>query len=144
MPPVVEAEAVSKRFGKVPALSGLDLSVRAGEVTAVLGPNGAGKSTFVRTAATLVRPDTGTVRVVGLDVVRESARVRSLIGLAGQHAAVEGALTGRENLEMVGRLYGLARREARARAAELIERLDLGEVAGRLARTYSGEQRRRL
>jgi ABC-2 type transport system ATP-binding protein len=144
MGPIVEAERVTKRFGKVQALAGLDLVVEPGQVVALLGPNGAGKTTFVRTLATLVRPDGGTVRVAGHDVVREARQVRAEIGLASQYAAVEGAMTGRENLEMVARLYGLDRADAEVRAGEVIDRLGLGEVADRLARTYSGGQRRRL
>jgi ABC-2 type transport system ATP-binding protein len=144
MTAIVEARGVEKRFGKVRALAGLDLSIEPGQVVALLGPNGAGKTTFVRMLATLLRPDSGTLRVDGHDVVHEAAQVRTRIGLAGQHAAVEDAMTGRENLEMVAALYGLRTREARARAAEVIEQLSLGEVADRLARTYSGGQRRRL
>jgi ABC-2 type transport system ATP-binding protein len=144
MAAVIEASEVAKRYGPVRALAGLDLVVESGGVVALLGPNGAGKTTFVRLLATLIRPDGGTLRVGGHDVVRESGAVRRLIGLAGQHAAVEAAMSGRENLELVGRLYGLDRREARARARDVIELLDLGEVAGRLVRTYSGGQQRRL
>jgi ABC-2 type transport system ATP-binding protein len=142
--PIVEAREVRKRYGKVEALAGLDLVIEPGRVVALLGPNGAGKTTLVRLLATLARPDGGTLAVDGHDVVREPARARSLIGLAGQHAAVEDAMTGRENIEMVARLYGLGRRRARARTDEVLERLSLGEVANRLARTYSGGQRRRL
>jgi ABC-2 type transport system ATP-binding protein len=141
---IIDAQGVTKRFGKVQALTGLDLEIDSGQVVAVLGPNGAGKTTFVRTVATLLRPDAGTVRVAGHDVVNEARRVRALLGLAGQHAAVEDAMTGRENLQMVARLYGLNGRQARARANEIIEQLALDEVEGRLARTYSGGQRRRL
>jgi ABC-2 type transport system ATP-binding protein len=144
MTPIVDARGVTKRFGKVEALAGLDLVIEPGQVVALLGPNGAGKTTLVRTLATLLRPDSGTVLIDGRDAVREAARVRALIGLAGQHAAVEHAMTGRENLEMVATLYGLDRRQARARAAQVIEELSLQAVADRLARTYSGGQRRRL
>jgi ABC-2 type transport system ATP-binding protein len=144
MPPIIEARGVTKRFRKVEALAGLDLSIETGQVVALLGPNGAGKTTFVRTLATLTRPDAGTVHVGGYDVVRHAARVRTLIGLAGQRAAVEPTMTGRENLAMVARLYGAGRRQARARAAEVIDVLSLGRVADRLARTYSGGERRRL
>jgi ABC-2 type transport system ATP-binding protein len=144
MTPIVEARGLTKRFGKVEALAGLDLVIEPGQVVALLGPNGAGKTTLVRTLATLLRPDSGTVLIDGRDAVREAARVRALIGLAGQHAAVENAMTGRENLEMVASLYGLDRRQARARAAQVIEQLSLQPVADRLARTYSGGQRRRL
>jgi ABC-2 type transport system ATP-binding protein len=144
MAPIVQAEGVTKRFGKVQALAGLDLVVESGQVVALLGPNGAGKTTFVRTLATLVRPDGGTVRVAGHDVVRQAREVRAQIGLAGQSAAVEGAMTGRENLEMVARLYGLGRADAKARARNVVDELGLGDVADRLVRTYSGGQRRRL
>jgi ABC-2 type transport system ATP-binding protein len=141
---IVDARGLTKRFGKVEALAGLDLVIEPGQVVALLGPNGAGKTTLVRTLATLLRPDAGIVLVDGHDAVREAARVRALIGLAGQHAAVENAMTGRENLEMVATLYGLDRRESRVRAAQVIEQLSLQAVADRLARTYSGGQRRRL
>jgi ABC-2 type transport system ATP-binding protein len=144
MTPIIEAHEVTKRYGKVEALAGLDLSLESGQVVALLGPNGAGKTTFVRILATLARPDRGTIRVGGHDVVRDAARVRALIGLAGQHAAVEAAMTGRENLEMVARLYGARPRDARRRAGEVIDLLSLEEVADRLVRTYSGGQRRRL
>ncbi|RFS86543.1 ATP-binding cassette domain-containing protein [Actinomadura spongiicola] len=144
MTPVLEAAGLVKRFGAVEALAGLDLVAEPGRVVALLGPNGAGKTTFVRSVATLVRPDAGTLRVDGVDVVREPGRVRRLIGLAGQYAAVEAAMTGRENLEMVARLFGRGRRDARADAQRLIDRLSLGEVADRLVRTYSGGMRRRL
>jgi ABC-2 type transport system ATP-binding protein len=144
MTAIVDARGVRKRYGKVEALAGLDLAIEPGQVVALLGPNGAGKTTFVRLLATLARPDSGTLAVDGHDVEREPAQVRSLIGLAGQHAAVEDAMTGRENIEMVARLYGLGRARARARTDEVLDRLSLGEVADRLARTYSGGQRRRL
>jgi ABC-2 type transport system ATP-binding protein len=144
MRPIIEASQLVKRYGRVEALEGLDLVVDSGGVVALLGPNGAGKTTFVSLLATLIRPDEGTLRVGGHDVVRSSRQVRSHIGLAGQHAAVEGALTSRENLELVGRLYGLGRVAARTRAREVIDQLSLGEVADRRARTYSGGQRRRL
>jgi ABC-2 type transport system ATP-binding protein len=141
---IVEARGVTKRFGTVQALAGLDLVIEPGQVVALLGPNGAGKTTFVRVLATLIRPDGGQVTVGGHDVRRQADQVRALIGLAGQHAAVENAMTGRENLEMVASLYGLPLRQARRRAAEVIDRLSLDEVADRLVRTYSGGQRRRL
>ena len=142
--PVIDASNLVKRYGQVSALAGLDLVIEPGGVVALLGPNGAGKTTFVRMLATLIRPDDGTLLVGGHDVVHEDRQVRALIGLAGQHAAVDGALTGRENLEMVGRLYGLSRTKTRARAADVIDRLRLGDVADRVSRTYSGGQRRRL
>jgi ABC-2 type transport system ATP-binding protein len=142
--PVIEAGGLTKRYGRTEALAGLDLVIEPGAVVALLGPNGAGKTTFVRAVATLLRPDGGALRVYGHDVVRASRQVRARIGLAGQHAAVEGTMTGAENLEMVGRLYGLGRADARARARAVIEQLALEEVAGRLVRTYSGGERRRL
>jgi ABC-2 type transport system ATP-binding protein len=142
--PAVEASGLTKRFGKVRALDGLDVVAPAGQVTAVLGPNGAGKTTFVRAVATLVRPDRGTLRVAGLDVARRPRLVRRVIGLAGQYAAVEEAMTGRENLIMVARLFGDDRRTARANAAAVLDRLGLGEAGDRLVRTYSGGMRRRL
>ena len=141
---IVESRALTKRFGKVEALRGLDLEVESGQVVALLGPNGAGKTTFVRTVATLLRPDEGALRVGGHDVVTKGAEVRRLIGLAGQYAAVEGAMTGRENLEMVARLYGQSRRDARANAAATLERLGLTDAGSRLVRTYSGGMRRKL
>jgi ABC-2 type transport system ATP-binding protein len=144
MTTTIEAQGIRKRFGKTQALDGLELVAERGRVVAVLGPNGAGKTTFVRAVSTLLRLDTGTLRVLGHDVRREAARVRRLIGLAGQFAAVEAAMSGRENLEMVARLYGQSRREARASAREVLEQLDLVEPADRLVRTYSGGLRRRL
>jgi ABC-2 type transport system ATP-binding protein len=142
--PLIEARGITVRFGKVTALDGLELTAEPGQVLAVLGPNGAGKTTFVRCLATLVRPDSGELRVRGKDVVREAASVRKDIGLAGQFAAVEPTMTGRENLEMTGRLFGHGRAGARRAAAGVIEQLDLGEVADRHSGTYSGGQRRRL
>jgi ABC-2 type transport system ATP-binding protein len=142
--PIIEAVGVRRRFGRVTALDGLDLSIASGQLVALLGPNGAGKTTFVRTLATLLRPDSGVVRVDGHDVVKEAATVRASIGLAGQFAAVDDTMSGRENLEMVAALYGCGRREARRRAADIIERLQLGAIADRLVRHASGGQRRRL
>jgi ABC-2 type transport system ATP-binding protein len=144
MTPTIEAHGLVKRFGRTRALDGLDLVAERGQVVAVLGPNGAGKTTFVRAVATLLRLDGGTLRVAGHDVRREPQAVRSAIGLAGQFAAVEPAMTGRENLEMVARLFGQDRRAARASAAAVLEQLGLVEDADRLARTYSGGMRRRL
>jgi ABC-2 type transport system ATP-binding protein len=144
MTPTIEAVGLSKRFGKTVALDGLDLVAEPGQVLAVLGPNGAGKTTFVRTVATLLRPDAGELRVVGRDVRREPAAVRRSIGLAGQSAAVEPAMTGRENLEMVARLFGQDARSARVNSARVLEQLGLADAAGRLARTYSGGMRRKL
>jgi ABC-2 type transport system ATP-binding protein len=142
--PIIEAEGLVKRFGKVTALAGLDLVARGGQVTAVLGPNGAGKTTFVRAVATLLRPDAGRLTVAGIDVARQPQRVRRVIGLAGQFAAVEPTMTGRENLRMVARLFGLSRRAAAAGADEVLARLGLDDVADRLVKTYSGGLRRRL
>jgi ABC-2 type transport system ATP-binding protein len=144
MTPTIEAVGLSKRFGKTVALDGLDLVAEPGQVLAVLGPNGAGKTTFVRTVATLLSPDAGELRVVGRDVRREPAAVRRSIGLAGQSAAVEPAMTGRENLEMVARLFGQDARSARVNSAKVLEQLGLADAAGRLARTYSGGMRRKL
>ena len=140
----IEAVGLSKRFGKTVALDGLDLVAEPGQVLAVLGPNGAGKTTFVRTVATLLRPDAGELRVAGHDVRREPQAVRRTIGLAGQYAAIEPAMTGRENLQMVARLFGLDARSARASSARVLAQLGLAEAADRLARTYSGGMRRKL
>ncbi len=144
MTATIEAHGLEKRYRKTCALDGLELVAEPGQVTAVLGPNGAGKTTFVRAVATLLRPDSGTLHVLGHDVRREPDRVRRLLGLAGQPAAVELAMSGRENLEMVSRLYGQDRRTARASAQRVLEQLDLVEPADRLVRTYSGGMRRRL
>ncbi len=142
--PLIEAHDLTVRFGKVTALDRLELSARPGSVLAVLGPNGAGKTTFVRCVATLVRPDGGRLRVFGQDVVRDAARVRREIGLAGQFAAVEPTMTGRENLEMTARLFGHGRIAARGAAAAVIGQLGLADVADRRSGSYSGGQRRRL
>jgi ABC-2 type transport system ATP-binding protein len=142
--PAIRVEGLHKRFGAVPALAGADLQVPAGGVVAVLGPNGAGKTTLVRILSTLLPPDAGRAWVAGLDVVRQAAAVRQLIGLSGQYAAVDGYLTGQENLHMIGRLSGLRRAAARRRADELLELFDLTGAARRTARTYSGGMRRRL
>lgn len=142
--PIIEAEGVRKRFGKVEALAGLDLVTHRGQVTAVLGPNGAGKTTLVRAVATLLRPDGGRLYVAGIDVSRHPERVRRIIGLAGQYAAVEPTMTGRENLRMVARLFGQSRRQASASTAAVLAQLGLDEVADRQAKTYSGGLRRRL
>jgi ABC-2 type transport system ATP-binding protein len=141
---LIEADGLAKHFGKVKALDELDLTLPTGQVVAILGPNGAGKSTLVRTVATLLRPDSGTLRVLGHDVVRESMVVRRLLGLAGQSAAVEQTMTGRENLTMVARLYGQSSNDARANAARVLEQVGLRDAADRRARTYSGGMRRRL
>ncbi len=140
----IEAEGLRKSYGDVVALDGVDLQVPAGTVLGLLGPNGAGKTTAVRILTTLLPADGGSARVAGLDVRREAARLRTQIGLAGQYAAVDENLTGAENLEMVGRLYHLPKGEPRRRAAELLERFELSDAAGRLVRTYSGGMRRRL
>jgi oleandomycin transport system ATP-binding protein len=137
-------EGLVKRYGKTTALAGLDLAVPPGTMQAVLGPNGAGKTTLVRILATLLHPDAGRASVGGFDVVREADRVRPLIGLTGQFAAVDEDMTGRENLLLIARLLELSRRAARKRADELLERFGLAEVGGRLAKTYSGGMRRRL
>ncbi len=144
MTAMIEAHALTKRYRKTSALDGLDLVAEPGQVTAVLGPNGAGKTTFVRAVATLLRLDAGTLRVAGHDVRREPEAVRRQIGLAGQFAAIEPAMSGRENLEMVARLFGQSRRTARASATAVLEQIGLSESADRLARTYSGGMRRRL
>ncbi len=140
----ISAEGLVKSFGSVRALAGVDLDVAQGTVLCLLGPNGAGKTTIVRVLTTLLKPDAGTARVVGFDVVQEAAALREKIGLAGQYAAIDENLTGQENLTMVGRLYGMPRAAARARARELLERFDLQEAAGRVTKTYSGGMRRRL
>jgi ABC-2 type transport system ATP-binding protein len=142
--PAISVTGLVKSFGDVRALAGVDLVVPAGSVLGLLGPNGAGKTTAVRVLTTLLRPDAGTVRVTGLDVVRDAVELRSRIGLAGQYAAVDENLTGLENLVMVGRLYGERRAAAKRRGQELLERFDLVEAAGRPVKTYSGGMRRRL
>ncbi len=143
-PPLLEANGLTVRFGKVAALDGLDLIAPPGEVLAILGPNGAGKTTFVRTVATLIGPTSGSLRVHGIDVVRHPLAVRRRIGLAGQYAAVEPTMTGRENLVMTARLFGHPKRAASRAASIVIEQLSLEEVADRRCSTYSGGQRRRL
>jgi len=140
----IEATGLVKRFGKTTALDGVDLVARPGRVLGVLGPNGAGKTTAVRILATLLRPDGGQASVCGYDVLREAHQVRQLIGLTGQYASVDEGLSGTNNLIMIGRLLGLSRADARARAGELLARFDLTEAAGRPAKTYSGGMRRRL
>ena len=140
----IETQELRKSYGNVVALGGIDLSVDAGIVFGLLGPNGAGKTTAVRILTTLLAPDGGSARVAGLDVVRDGARVRERIGLAGQYAAVDENLTGRENLWMFGRLYRLSSRDARRRADELLGRFGLEDAADRVAKTYSGGMRRRL
>ncbi len=144
MADAILVEGLHKRYGEVVALDGVDLAVPEGTVLGLLGPNGAGKTTAVRVLTTLTKPDAGRAQVAGLDVVREPARVRTLIGLAGQYAAVDGNLTGRENLVLVGRLNHMSRRDARSRATVLLQRFDLSDAADRTVKTYSGGMRRRL
>ncbi len=144
MAPIIEAHGLTKRFKKTQALDGLDLVAERGQVTAVLGPNGAGKTTFIRMVATLLLPDAGTLTVAGIDALAEPAKVRRSIGLAGQTAAVEGAMSGRENLELIGRLFGHDPRQAKASAQVVLERLGLTDAGDRLVRTYSGGMRRKL
>jgi ABC-2 type transport system ATP-binding protein len=140
----IVVEGLQKSYGSVRALCGVDFTARAGSVLGLLGPNGAGKTTAVRILTTLLEPDAGSARVAGLDVVHDAAALRAQIGLAGQYAAVDENLTGFENLEMVGQLYHLPRKDAKARANELLERFELTEAARRPAKTYSGGMRRRL
>ena len=144
MPTLIEADGLSKQFGKVKALDRLSLTVPTGQVVAILGPNGAGKTTFIRTVATQLRPDTGSLRVLGHDVMRESRAVRRLIGRAGQSAAVEAMMTGRENLSMVARLYGQSATTARSSTDRILDVVGLSDAADRQAKTYSGGMRRRL
>jgi oleandomycin transport system ATP-binding protein len=142
--PAICTEGLVKRYQKTTALAGLDLAVPPGMVQGVLGPNGAGKTTLVRILATLLRPDAGRAMVGGFDVARQPDKIRPLIALTGQFAAIDEDLTGRENLLLIARLLELSRTAARSRAGELLERFGLAEVAGRLAKTYSGGMRRRL
>jgi len=141
---MIEAEGLHKHFGKTHALRGLDLTAAEGSILGVLGPNGAGKTTAVRILTTLIRPDSGRAAVGGIDVLAHPDRVRAQIGLAGQYAALDDLLTGRENLEMVGRLYRLAPAQARERARVLLADFDLVDAADRTVKTYSGGMRRRL
>ncbi|MGH3885542.1 MAG: ATP-binding cassette domain-containing protein [Pseudonocardiaceae bacterium] len=138
------AEGLVKRFGETTALDGVDLAVRTGTVLGLLGPNGADKTTAVRVLATLLRPDAGHATVGGYDVARNAHQVRQLIGLTGQYAAVDEALTGMENLQLIGRLLGMPRQGSKQRASELLTRFGLADAAGRAAKTYSGGMRRRL
>jgi len=140
----VQTEGLRKSFGSTKALDGLDLTVPEGTILGLLGPNGAGKTTAVRILTTLLIPDAGRAVVAGVDVLAQPTKARRLMGLTGQFAAVDDYLTGRENLIMFGRLYHLSRAEAKRRADELLERFDLTDAAGRLAKTYSGGMRRRL
>jgi oleandomycin transport system ATP-binding protein len=142
--PAIEATGLIKQFGKTKALDGVDLVVPQGRVLGLLGPNGAGKTTAVRILATLLRPDGGQARVCGYDVQQDAHQVRQLVGLTGQYASVDEGLSGTNNLVMIARLLGIPRAQAKARAAELLERFDLTEAASRPAKTYSGGMRRRL
>jgi ABC-2 type transport system ATP-binding protein len=141
---MIAARGLGKSYGSNVALADVDLVVPQGTILCLLGRNGAGKTTLVRILATLLAPDTGWAQIAGIEVGRDPAKVRTLIGLAGQFAAVDEGLSGRENLELVAGLYGLRRREARARSQEVLERLGLAQVGGQLVRTYSGGMRRRL
>jgi ABC-2 type transport system ATP-binding protein len=140
----IEASGLVKTFGSVRAVDGVDLAVRSGSVYGVLGPNGAGKTTTIRMLATLLRPDSGSARVLGHDIVTEAPAVRGLVSLTGQLASVDEDLTGRENLVLLGRLLGLKRPHAKARAGELLEAFGLADAAARLVKHYSGGMRRRL
>ncbi len=142
--PAIAVKGLRKRFGDVVALDGVDFEVPHASVFGLLGPNGAGKTTAVRVLTTILRPDAGEATVLGLDVASEPQRVRARIGLAGQYAAVDGNLTGRENLRLIGRLTHLPRRLIEDRADELLTQFDLADAADRPARTYSGGMRRRL
>jgi ABC-2 type transport system ATP-binding protein len=142
--PMIVAEGLEKHFGTTHALRGLDLDVAEGKILGLLGPNGAGKTTAVRILTTLLRPDSGRAEVAGIDVLRHPNEVRRQIGVAGQNATLDEVLTGRENLEMIGRLFRLSASEARSRAAGLLERFALPEIADRVTKTYSGGERRRL
>src|SRR5262245_44986449 len=141
---MIEVEAIGKRFGSMWALAGVDLSVSEGKVLALLGPNGAGKTTLVRILTTLLKPDEGRARVASYDVVADAASLRSVIGLAGQYAAVDELLTGRENLELVGLWYHLEKHGYRRRAQDVLERFSLTDAGDKLVKTYSGGMRRRL
>jgi ABC-2 type transport system ATP-binding protein len=143
-PLAIEATGLVKSFGETRAVDGVDLAVRTGSVYGVLGPNGAGKTTTIRMLATLIRPDAGSARVLGHDIVSEADKVRSVVSLTGQLASVDEDLTGRENLILLGRLLGLGRAAAKERASELLEAFGLADAAGRLVKHYSGGMRRRL
>ena len=144
MTPAIETIGLVKHFGKTRAVAGIDLEVQRASVYGLLGPNGAGKTTTIRVLATLLRPDDGAARVLGYDVVREAATVRSKVSLTGQFSSIDEDLTGHENLVLVGRLLGLSWRAARARATDLLDAFDLAEAGGRQVRTFSGGMRRRL
>jgi ABC-2 type transport system ATP-binding protein len=140
----VIAEELQKHFGETHALRGVDLEVKEGSILGVLGPNGAGKTTAVRILSTLLKPDSGRAEVAGFDVLRQPNEVRRRIGLTGQYAALDDVLTGRENLEMIGRLYHMPKNEVRRRATDLLERFNLIDAGDRMVKTYSGGMRRRL
>ncbi len=142
--PIVVAEGITKRFGDIVALDDVDLCIEPGMIYGLLGPNGAGKTTLIRVLTTLLRPEAGRAEVAGVDVLTDPQEARRHLGLAGQFAAVDDYLTGRENVEMVGRLYGLDAREAKRRTAEILERIGLADAADRTVRTYSGGMQRRL
>src|ERR1700742_5009742 len=142
--PAFEVSDVAKYFGEVKALDGVTLKAEQGKIFGLLGPNGAGKTTLVRVLSTLHQPTKGWAKVLGVDVVKDPDKVRNMIGLAGQFAAVDEYLTGRENIEMVGRLYHLPKAEAKKRAKKLLEDLNLADAANRTVKTYSGGMRRRL
>jgi ABC-2 type transport system ATP-binding protein len=141
---MIEAHDLHKHYGKTHALRGLDLDATEGTILGVLGPNGAGKTTAVRILTTLIRPDSGTATVAGIDVLAHPGEVRAQMGVAGQYAALDEVLTGRENLEMVGRLYRIPSAEVKARTRELLDAFDMTEAADRVTKTYSGGMRRRL
>ncbi|MBP6042323.1 ATP-binding cassette domain-containing protein [Candidatus Saccharibacteria bacterium] len=141
---VIEAKKLKKSYGETDVLKGIDLKVESGKMLALLGPNGAGKTTTVRILSTLLKPDSGSLSVNGFDVVKQADEVRGVIGLTGQSAAVDELLTGRENLDMMGMLYRLTKKSAKARSQELLEEFDLVDAAERKASTYSGGMRRRL
>ncbi|HYF96899.1 MAG TPA: ATP-binding cassette domain-containing protein, partial [Patescibacteria group bacterium] len=141
---VIQIENVHKSYGKVRVLEGIDLNIPRGSIMALLGPNGAGKTTMVKILSTLLKPDEGKVSIEGHDVVRNADKVRSLIGLTGQYAAVDEYLTGRENLKMMGRLYHLSKKDTDRRTEQLLKQFDLVDAADRYAKTYSGGMRRRL
>lgn len=144
MTPAIETNGLVKFFGRTTAVAGIDLAVRPGSVYGLLGPNGAGKTTTIRVLATLLRPDGGSARVLGHDVVREAATVREKVSLTGQFSSIDEDLTGHENLVLIGRLLGLTWRDARSRSMALLDAFDLEEAGGRQVRTYSGGMRRRL
>jgi ABC-2 type transport system ATP-binding protein len=140
----IEVNSLRKSYGKLEVLKGVSFKVKTGEILALLGPNGAGKTTTIRMLSTLLQPDSGTIRVAGFDPVKQGDKVRSSIGLTGQFAAVDEYLTGKENIEIIGKLYHMQADVIKARTAELLEKLDLVEAANRPAKTYSGGMKRRL